>query len=70
MPSLRRSAGLYKEVNEFTPLFRTNELRSEQRIIVEGSIVIDEPFMDKLITEDSNDENGNLIFTDPSNKYI
>lgn len=59
LPSLRRSPGLYKEVNELTPFFRKHELLEDQRIVVEQAMIVDVPFMDISIEEDFKTENGN-----------
>lgn len=59
LPSLRRSPGLYKEVSELTPFFRKHELLEDQRIVVERAMIVDVPFMDITIEEDSKTENGN-----------
>ena len=59
LPSLRRSPGLYQEVSELTPFFRKHEMLENKRITVQRAMIVEVPFMDVSIEDDSKNENGN-----------
>ncbi|CAO1408469.1 unnamed protein product [Diamesa hyperborea] len=57
LPAIRRSPGLYKEVDELTPFFRKHEMLEDQRIVVERAMIVEVPFMDIPIDDDFKTEN-------------
>lgn len=59
LPAIRRSPGLYKEVDELTPFFRKHEMLEDQRIVVERAMIVEVPFMDIPIDDDFKTVNGN-----------